>query len=202
MHIKTFLLALLCPMSGWAQQILPVPVQHPSPKGEEIVTMRGEEKIISGVTEPTLSVYLPDEKVNTGAAVILCPGGAMRMLSWTNDVERMSRILNERGIAAIGLKYRLNNAPMDMTNMSSMPELVDVTGFQKFNKANANPLPSKEGDQANLNAVDDARNAIKLVRAHAKEWKIDPAKVGFLGFSAGGGVDLSPFAIGAVHVVF
>lgn len=186
------LAALFSPACIWAQQaVLPVPVQNPSPKGEEKVTLRGEEKIITGVTEPTISVYLPDEKVNTGAAVILCPGGAMRMLSWTNDVERMARVLNERGIAAIGLKYRLNNAPMDMKG-GAMPALVDVTGFQKFPKANANPMPSVEGDKANMNAVDDARNAIKLVREHAAEWKINPDKVGYVGFSAGGGV-----AIGA-----
>src|SRR5215510_7622914 len=31
----------------------------------------------------------------------------------------------------------------------------------------------------------DAQQAIRLVRAHAKEWNIDPNKIGIMGFSAG-----------------
>ncbi len=32
----------------------------------------------------------------------------------------------------------------------------------------------------------DAQRAIRLVRSHAADWRIDPAKVGIMGFSAGG----------------
>lgn len=114
----------------------------------------------------------------------------MRFHSWTNDVERMAKLLNARGIAAIGLKYRLNNAPMKMApgGMPQMPEMVDVTKFDKFPMANANPMPSVEGDAANMRAIDDARAAVRMVREHAAEWNINPEKVGLLGFSAGGGV--------------
>lgn len=182
-----FLLACL-PLWSVAQQVIELPVNYTEKGVEEKVTLRGEEKIITGVTQPSVTIYLPKEENNTGTAVILCPGGAMRMLSWTNDVERMATLLNQRGIAAIGLKYRLNNAPMKMGG--TMPEMVDVTGFQKFPKANANPMPSQEGDAANMRAVDDARAAIRLVREHAEEWNINPGKVGMLGFSAGGGVAL------------
>ena len=185
------LLALtLLPSALIAQQVLPIPVTNTVPPAEEKVIMQWGGKTIVGVTQPTIEVYLPTEELNTGTAIILCPGGGMRALSWSNDVERMARFLNDRGIAAIGLKYRLNNTPMQMGGQ--MPPLVDVTGFAKFAKANANPMPSEAGDRANMNAVDDARTAIRMVREHAGEWKIDPKKVGFLGFSAGGGV-----AIGA-----
>lgn len=183
-----FILFSCLPVWVAAQQVLPIPVNYSEKGVEEKVTLRGEEKIITGVTQPSLTVYLPQAEKNTGAAVILCPGGAMRMLSWTNDVEKMAKLLNDRGIAAIGLKYRLNNAPMQMGG--SMPEMVDVTGFQKFPKANANPLPSKEGDAANMRAVDDARAAVRMVREHAAAWNVNPDKVGLLGFSAGGGVAL------------
>lgn len=186
---KIALLALAClPAFCMAQQVLPIPVNYSEKGVEEKVTLRGEEKIITGVTQPSLTVYLPTAEKNTGTAVILCPGGAMRMLSWTNDVEKMAKLLNDRGIAAIGLKYRLNNAPMQMGG--TMPEMVDVTGFQKFPKANANPMPSVEGDAANMRAVDDARAAVRMVREHAAEWNVNPEKVGLLGFSAGGGVAL------------
>lgn len=153
--------------------------------------MRGDEKLIVGVSEPSISVYLPEPSRNVSSAVILCPGGGMRMLSWTNDVEKMAKFLNDRGIAAIGLKYRLNNDTSFANAAPSSMEMVDVTGFQIFAKANANPSPGI-GDEANMNAIEDARNAIKLVRQHAGEWNIDPNKIGYLGFSAGGCV-----AIGA-----
>lgn len=181
---------LLIGQTLFAQEpiVLKVPAQNIEKNVEERITMRGDEKIISGVTEPTISVYLPSAEKNTGTAVILCSGGAMRFHSWTNDVERMAQFLNERGIAAIGLKYRLNNSNPSQVTMGAIPDMVDVTGFQKFPKANANPMPSVEGDKANMNAILDAREAIKLVRAHAAEWNINPDKVGFLGFSAGGGV--------------
>ena len=113
--------ALLIPMVGWAQITLPVPVRSEGPKdAQETVSVNANgEKIISGVTEPSIEVYLPSAEKNTGTAVILCPGGAMRFLSWTNDVEKMARLLNERGVAAIGLKYRLNNATMPATKQAA-----------------------------------------------------------------------------------
>lgn len=177
-----------------AQQVLPVPVKRAAPASEERVIVRGNDKTIVGVSEPTITVYLPEESKNVGTAVILCPGGGMRALSWSNDVERMAKFLNAQGIAAVGLKYRLNNGQASGAPSGAprgpMPQY-DVTGFDKFEHANANPSKGV-GDDANDNAIDDARNAVKLVREHAAEWKIDPKKVGFLGFSAGGCV-----AIGA-----
>ena len=43
----------------------------------------------------------------------------------------------------------------------------------------------KDGYNVQSNAVDDALQAIRLVRAHAKEWSIDPNRIGMMGFSAG-----------------
>lgn len=173
-------------------EVLPVPVRKAAPKSEEKVIDFGGGKIITGVSEPTITVYLPQENNNTGTAVILLPGGGMRMLSWSNDVERMAKVLNAQGIAAIGLKYRLNNSTAAPAQQAGpAPKMIDVTEYQKFAKANANPSPGV-GEEANDNAIEDARNAVKLVREHAADWKIDPEKVGFLGFSAGGCV-----AIGA-----
>ena len=57
---------------------------------------------------PMIEVYLPKEDVANGCAIVLCPGGAMRWLSWESDVVKMASFLNEHGIAAIGLRYHLN----------------------------------------------------------------------------------------------
>ena len=188
---QLILTLLLIPMSSIAQQTYMLPTSNPSAPGEERVMERNGEKTITGVAQPSITVYQADKELRNGTAVILCAGGGMRSLSWTNDVERMARFFNERGVTAIGLKYRLNTAPF-APGGGQMPPLVDVTGFQKFPKANANPMPGGAGDVAIQNAIDDARSAIRMVREKAVEWGINPSKVGYLGFSAGGGV-----AIGA-----
>ena len=51
--------------------------------------------------KPLIEVYLPKKEISCGCAVVLCPGGAMRWLSWESDVIKMASFLNERGIAAI-----------------------------------------------------------------------------------------------------
>lgn len=182
------LLSLSAVMQAQMHYQLPLR-QVPTVDTEKIEINDRGEKTISGVVQPSIDVYLPPTELATGSAVILCPGGAMRVLSWTSDVEQMAELLNARGIAAIGLKYRLNNAPWPKS--TKMPAMVDVTGFGNFSKANANPMKSKEGDAANMRAADDALMALELVRAHAQEWGLDPEKVGYLGFSAGGGVALA-----------
>lgn len=139
--------------------------------------------------EPSISIYLPAKDKATGTAVILLPGGALRWLSWHDDVERMAEYLNERGIAAIGLKYTLDKS--EHKAQGPMPEMVDVTGFERFKHANANPMPSDESTAVCMRAAADAKNAIRLVREKASEWNINPAKVGYLGFSAGGGVAIA-----------
>ncbi len=42
-----------------------------------------------------------------------------------------------------------------------------------------------DGYEPTIDAVNDAFQAIRLVRAHAAEWNLDPAKIGIMGFSAG-----------------
>ena len=164
---------------------------------------------ISGTNEAAIKVFLPVAEKNTGAAVIICSGGALMFHSWGNDVEKMATWLNERGVAVIGLKYRLRQMParpqrpVDAGQARPTPpaggnpmpmrlQLPDITGFDQLKAANASPDQSGRPDPSLDAAVDDAFRTIRLVRAHASEWGIDPQKVGYLGYSAGGGV-----AIGA-----
>ena len=83
----------------------------------------------------TIEVYLPKADKANGCAVVLCPGGGMRALAWDSDVKQMATFLNERGIAAIGLRYHLNKAPMPQG--MKMPPMVDVTHPDAFPKADA-----------------------------------------------------------------
>ena len=69
-----------------------------------------------------------------------------------------------------------------------LPRRVTVTEFDIIKNANANPSVIKGGDPDIENALNDALEAMKIVKAHAKEWRIDENKIGFMGYSAGGGV--------------
>ena len=168
----TFIASYIC-MSMSAQIVIPL-------------TYSGER---ADDNKPSISVYIPQKEKATGTAVILLPGGALRWLSWHDDVERMAAFLNEKGIAAIGLKYTLDKS--EHKQQGAMPPMVDVTGFERFQHANANPMPSAESTEICMRAAADAKNAIRIVREKAAEWNINTSKVGYLGFSAGGGVAIA-----------
>lgn len=159
----------------------------PKKSGEDKFIMQNGRKTITDVVNPSIEVYLPPKEKANGCAVILCPGGALRVLSWTSDVEEMAKLLNDNGIAAIGLKYHLNTEPMPQG--VKMPPMVDVTGFANFKDADCNPLHYAHGDSILELASEDAKAAMKFVREHSNEWNIN--KVGYLGFSAGGGVAIA-----------
>lgn len=151
----------------------------------------GEVTMYEKVNDPTLTISLPETSKATGTAVIICPGGALVSLSWQSEFQDIARWLNARGIAAIGLKYRLRNGFPDMSKVDTskgLPRRVTVTEFDIIKNANANPSVIKGGDPDIDNALNDALEAMKIVKAHAKEWRIDENKIGFMGYSAGGGV--------------
>lgn len=154
----------------------------------------GTIQTISGVVTPSITVYLPSADKATGTAVILCSGGGLMSHSWGSDVINMARWLNERGIAAIGLKYRtrvMGGGPGGPRMGGGGQALsASVTEFSKITKSNANPDTSESGIKNIDNAINDALRTMEVVREHAAEWHINPDKIGYLGFSAGGGVGI------------
>jgi predicted esterase len=113
--------------------------------------------------------------------------------SWGTDVINMAKWLNERGIAAIGLKYRtrvMGGAGSPRMGGGGMALSASVTEFSKITKSNANPDTSESGVKNIDNAINDALRAMEIVREHSSEWHINPEKIGYLGFSAGGGVGI------------
>ena len=165
---------MLMPLTAGAQK------QYFLPTGDE--TMGAQDR-------PMIEVYLPKEEVTNGCAVVLCPGGAMRWLSWESDVVKMASFLNEHGIAAIGLRYHLNKEQMPQG--MKMPPMVDVTHPERFPQADANPMHNASGDSIIRRAAEDAKAAIRMVREHADAWHLSKNKIGYLGFSAGGGVAIA-----------
>jgi acetyl esterase/lipase len=158
---------------------------------ESLTRSPSGDRVIANVSEPTLTLFLPDAARATGAAAVIAPGGALRVLGFDNEGVKLAEWLNERGIAAFVLKYRtLQQEPAAPRGpLPGMPgsagtreELVIVNG-------NANPAPDDTSLQNVLElAVADAQAAIKLVRGRAADWHIDPQRIGIIGFSAGGGV--------------
>ncbi|MBK5719650.1 alpha/beta hydrolase [Dysgonomonas sp. Marseille-P4677] len=64
---------------------------------------------ITDVSVPELSIYLPDKSKNTRMAVIICPGGGYAGLAFEHEGTQFATWLNEQGIAAVILKYRMPN---------------------------------------------------------------------------------------------
>ncbi|MGB4291744.1 MAG: alpha/beta hydrolase [Bacteroidales bacterium] len=115
-----------------------------------VISSPGADNVIryEEVTNPLIEVYLPEVSANKGAGVIVCPGGAYRILAYNKEGTEIAEWLNRLGYAAFVLQYRVPD--------------------------------KREG------ALQDAQRAIRIVRANASRWNIDPGKVGIMGFSAGG----------------
>src|SRR5258706_3750394 len=69
--------------------------------------------MLRNVSDPTLSVFLPDPAKANGTGVIVCPGGGWRILAWEHEGVDLANWLAARGYAAFLLKYRLNATPDD-----------------------------------------------------------------------------------------
>jgi acetyl esterase/lipase len=147
------------------------------------------------VTEATLTPFLPEPAKATGAAVIVAPGGGFRTLSMQNEGWDVAKALAERGIAAFVLKYRLNQTPASLEEFSRPTPPRPRTSF--------NERMATLGPQ-----IADANAAFALVRARSSEWKVDPKRIGMVGFSAGamltmattlGGGDAKPAFIGDIY---
>jgi acetyl esterase/lipase len=140
------------------------------------------DPFVRNVSRATLTPFLPDPAKANGAAVIVAPGGGFRILSMGNEGWEVAKALNERGVAAFVLKYRL------------MPTAPDWVEFDRGNPLTA-PAPASAGATAARSPValplEDATAAFRLVRARAKEWNVDAKRIGMVGFSAGAGTTMA-----------
>jgi hypothetical protein len=133
-----------------------------------------------------MTAYLPEPSASNGIAVVVCPGGAFRALSWESEGVATAKWLNQHGIAAFVLKYRL----LKTSGQGGMSFSRPGAGLKlPIQKANANPAPDNEElNNVIRMAIADGQQAIRLVRRNAQKWSLNPSKIGIMGFSAGGGV--------------
>lgn len=153
---------------------------NPGKVGDEMST--GSDGGVRNVTYPTLTPVLPRPGTANGAAVIVAPGGAFMSLSIDSEGWQVARKLADHGITAFVLKYRLNPTPRSkLAYTAAMVMALTGTGGDS-SRSSLDPS----------NAIKDGVAALKLVRSHSKEWKIDPERVGMIGFSAGAITAISP----------
>jgi acetyl esterase/lipase len=64
-------------------------------------------KLIHNVTKPTITIFRAPADRDTGAAVVICPGGGYNVLAWDLEGEEVASWLNSLGVTGIVLKYRV-----------------------------------------------------------------------------------------------
>lgn len=158
MNLIPLAFSLLCSLQA---QDVPRPVDlwpgkpPGDPDGIEEKITPGERgpKRVDSTGHPTYAVYSPAKERNTGAAIVVAPGGGYRMLAFEHEGTQVGEWLASIGITAVLLKYR---------------------------------VPQRPGDGDNKAPLQDAQRALSVTRSRAAEWGVDPARIGILGFSAGG----------------
>ncbi len=134
-----------------------------------------QTEVVTNVSKPTLTAYLPDPAIANGTALVIAPGGGYMAHSINSEGIWVAEWAAKQGIAAFVLKYRLAPTGEDAT-AEFMQAVGDRDAFMK-----------KVGQVIPL-AVADGRSAIEYVRSHAAEYGVKPDQIGIIGFSAGGGV--------------
>ena len=140
------------------------------------------------ITKATLTPFLPKKGTGNGAAVIVAPGGGFMWLSMGNEGWEVAQALADKGIAAFVLKYRLR------------PTAESLDEFKQFmSRPFTPPTPAAYGSTTPpparppmdlTNQLADAEAAYTMILKRAKEWGVDTARLGMIGFSAGAGLTM------------
>ncbi len=160
-------LSILFLAAGAAFAAAPIPIWPNGAPGEtgaigaEHDTTKPTDNLVAGkpvirlgnVSTPTITLYRAPKEKDTGAAVIVFPGGGYNILAMDLEGTEVCGWLNSIGVNCALLKYR---------------------------------VPARPGGPRYAAPLQDAQRAIGLVRYHAREWQLDPQRIGVLGFSAGG----------------
>ncbi|ATC62830.1 hypothetical protein CMV30_01985 [Nibricoccus aquaticus] len=120
------------------------------------------DRYLSFVSTPTLTIYpAPGDALNR-PAVLVVPGGGFRYICIDKEGIEAAHWLNSIGLTAAVLKYRTMNPAIERSGKTIEALL----------------------------ALGDIERAMRVLRANASAWKIDPSRIGVMGFSAGGVMSL------------
>jgi len=180
--MRTLIIVLLwtgLAIRGNAQEVIALPYEE----GKDITWNGGAKEyfspiwqtdVVTNVSVPTMQVFKPDAGTANGTSVIVAPGGGLYALSIKSEGTAVAEWLNKQGITAFVLKYRL--VP---TGEDGVKEVMEIGN--RIGETVAPVLPL---------SIHDGLAAISYVRTNAEALGVDPGKIGFMGFSAGGAVTM------------
>ncbi|UJH66837.1 alpha/beta hydrolase [Allomuricauda sp. SCSIO 65647] len=183
MKYLAVVIGLFLALSSFSQEI----IELPNGNTEDIVWENDEKEyfstiwqtqVVTNVSVPTIQVFRPSEATNNGTAVIVAPGGGLYALSINSEGNDVAKWLNEKGITAFVLKYRL--VPTGEDGVGEISQL-SMSDPKKIGEEVAKVIPI---------SIQDGLNAIAHVRENAATYGVNPNKIGFMGFSAGGAVTM------------
>ncbi|WP_404478922.1 alpha/beta hydrolase [Novosphingobium sp. BL-52-GroH] len=151
------------------------------PESRDTLAETGETMIFN-VSDPTLELFRPAPRLANGTVVIIAPGGGFVGLGYAAGGTDVARRFTALGVTALVLKYRTIRSPDDAMHMPEVHirEMEAIMARAKSGQPAEVPPFAGEPD-----AVEDGTRAMAIVRSRAKEWGIDPERIGMIGFSSG-----------------
>jgi acetyl esterase/lipase len=148
-------------------------------------------RTVRNVTRPTITPVLPSPDLASGAAVILVPDGGFLRLEIDKEGYTLARQLADRGVAAIVLKYRTEETPVDV---------LQSYDAQRAREQQLKSDPKTVTPGMKLLA-EDLQDALRVARQRANEMGVDPQRIGVLGFSTAASMVLAN-ALSSDHPAF
>lgn len=128
-HALVLLIVFALPSHGFAQEEIFLWEQGaPGFEDRKDEPQKAKDWWVKNIHNPSITVFLPPEALNTGAAVIICPGGGHRELVFDEEGTKTAKFFNELGVAAFVLKYRLSKE-------ADSPYSVDIHPEQDMKRA-------------------------------------------------------------------
>lgn len=136
---------------------------------------------VRNVTRPALIPYLPEPQSANGIGIIVCPGGAFHGLAIDHEGHAVAEWLQEHGVAAFVLKYRLVHTPESQEEYAQQENALRALPFEENEKR-----IEEVTRVVRALALADGLQAVKVVREKANEFGAHLQRIGIMGFSAGG----------------
>ena len=152
----------------------------------EITAGAPSKPIVQNVVHPELMYYPADKSSAVGTAMIVAPGGGFRQLMMSYEGVDIARRLNEMGVDAFVLKYRLR-----YTDPHARPATTQASASTRATVSTTEQTGPQAGQDLHALAGADGQRAIRLLRDHAADYGFAPDRIGIIGFSAGGVISVA-----------